>query len=125
MEEATTKNFQWGIELADALAQSESWETDLWPPLMKSWARQRGEQEQDKVLERLLQSELQKPHVRTVAETLMTLVNEGDLSHGSGLLSKAQPDRHDSMGQPRRKRASFPHGGLVRQSDKPLRRDTG
>ena len=89
VEEATTKNFQWGIELADALAQSKSWETDLWPPLMKSWARQRGEQEQDKVLDRLLQSELQKPHVRTVAETLMTLVNEGNLSHGSGLLSKA------------------------------------
>ena len=89
VEEAATRDFLWGIELADTLAQLESWETDLWPPLMKSWARQRGAQEQDKVLDRLLQSELQKPHIKTVAETLMTLVNEGDLSHGSGLLSKA------------------------------------
>ena len=89
VEEAATRDFLWGIELADTLAQLESWATDLWPPLMRSWARQLGEKEQGKVLDRLLQSELQKPHIRTVAETLTSLVKEGNLSHGSGLLSKA------------------------------------
>ena len=89
VEQAVTRDFLWGIELADALAQSGIWNTDLWPTLMRSWARQRGEKEQDKVLDRLLQSELHKPNVRTVAETLTSLVKEGDLSHDSGLLSKA------------------------------------
>ena len=89
VEEAATRDFLWGIELADTLAQLESWATDFWPPLMRSWARQLGEKEQGKVLDRLLQSELQKPHVRTVAETLTLLVKEGNLSHSSGLLSKA------------------------------------
>ena len=89
VEKAATKDFPWGIELADTLTQSESWETDLWPPLMKSWAHQQEEKNQDKVLDRLLQSELQKPHVRTVAETLMALVKDGNLSHSHGLLSKA------------------------------------
>jgi hypothetical protein len=89
VQEAATRNFQWGIELADTLAQLENWETDLWQPLMKSWASQQGEKEQDKVLDRLLQSELQILHARTVAETLTTLVNKGKLSDRSGLLSKA------------------------------------
>ena len=89
IEEAATKDFPWGIELADALTQSENWNTDLWPPLMKSWAHQQGEEEQTQVFNRLLRSELQKQHVRTIAETLMTMIKEGNLSYRSGLLSKA------------------------------------
>ena len=89
IEKTANRNFQWGIELADTLAQLENWETDLWQPLMKSWASQQGEKEQDKVLDRMLQSELQILHARTIAETLTTLVNKGRLSNRSGLLSKA------------------------------------
>ena len=89
VEEAATRDFPWGIELADTLAQLENWETDLWPPLMRSWARQRREEEEDKVLDRLSYGELQKTHAMTVAATLMTLVKEGHLPHSSGLLSKA------------------------------------
>ena len=89
VEEAANKNFQWGIELADTLAQSECWDTDLWPSLMRSWARRRGEKEQHQVLDRLLQSELQESNIRAIAETLATLIREWNPSHGSGLLSKA------------------------------------
>ena len=89
VEEATNRNFPWGIELADTLAQSQEWDTDVWPSLMKSWARQRGEAEKHQVLDRLLQNGLQKSNVRAIAETLTTLINDGNLSHGSGLLSRA------------------------------------
>ena len=89
VEEAANRNFQWGIELADAFAQSECWHTDLWPSLMKSWSRQRREAEQLQVLDRMLQRELQESNIRAIAETLTTLIREGNLSHSSGLLSKA------------------------------------
>ena len=89
IQEAVNRNFQWGIELADTLSQSECWDTYLWPSLMKSWARQQGEAEQYQVLDRLLQSELQESNIRAIAETLKTLIREGNPSHNSGVLSKA------------------------------------
>ena len=89
VEEAATRDFPWGIELADTLAEKGRWDTDLWPPLMRAWVHQQREEEQDEVLDRLLRGELHKPHLRTLAETLTRLVNERNLSHGFGLLSKA------------------------------------
>ena len=89
VEEAANLNFSWGLELADSLAQKEAWDTDLWRALLRSWAHQRGEPEQNEVFDRLIQQELQKHNLRTVAETLATLVKEGNLTHKSGLLSKA------------------------------------
>ena len=89
VEEAATKEFSWGIELADTLAEYETWDNDLWPPLIKSWAGQQGEKEQSKALNRLLQSNLHGPHANHVAQTLTTLVDKGAMSHNSGLLSKA------------------------------------
>ena len=77
------------MELADTLAQLKNWDTDLWTSLMKSWARQLGEDEQHQLLDRLLQGELHKHHIREVAETLKKLLREGKLSHSSGLLPKA------------------------------------
>ena len=89
VEEAATKNFPWGIKLADTLVEKGIWDTYLWPPLMRAWVHQQGEEEQDEVLDRLLHGELQKSHVRTVAKTLTGLVSKGNLSHSSGLLPKA------------------------------------
>ena len=89
VEKATTQDFDWGIELADTLAQSESWETDLWRPLMKSWARQEGTDQQMEVLKRLPQSELHRSHARTVAETLKALAKDQRISYASDLLSQA------------------------------------
>ena len=89
LREAASRNFQWGMELADTLAKSEDWDTDFWSSLMKSWAQLQGEDEQHQALDRLLQSELHKCHTREVAETLTKLLREGKLSHSSGLLPKA------------------------------------
>ena len=86
---AATQDFKWCLELADILAQNDAWSSDLWPPLIGSWAHQQGEVEQQQVLNRLLQRELQHSNTRVIAETLKILVREGNLSHGSRLLSKA------------------------------------
>ena len=77
------------MELADTLAQTEAWDTDLWPCLMNSWTRQPGEAEQNEVLGRLLQDELQEPNVRAVAQTLTVLIKEGNISRSPSLLSRA------------------------------------
>ena len=89
LEEAVTKNFEWGLELADDVVRLESWENDLWRPLMNSWARQEGVDQWGKVLQRLLQSELHGSHARTIAETLAALVKDQKISYSSGLLSQA------------------------------------
>ena len=89
VEEAATQDFEWGIELADVLAQSESWGSDLWGSLMKSWVNQKGENEQRQMLDRLLQTELHRTHGRAVAETVRALVNERGMSYAFGVLSKA------------------------------------
>lgn len=89
VEEAANRDFDWGIALADELANKENWEADLWSPLIRSWARLREEVKQNEVLDRLLPAELHKTQTKNIATTLETLVNEGKLSYGSGLLSKA------------------------------------
>ena len=89
VEEAATKNFLWGIELADVLAEHENWDTDIWTSLMTSWAHQEGEEKHARVIDRLLHSELHKTHATTVTRTLTSLVKEGKISRSSGLLSKA------------------------------------
>lgn len=89
VREAANRDFNWGLELSDALAQEEAWETDLWPALMRTWARQQEEAEQSAVLDRLIQDELQKKNADGIAHTLMALLKEGNLSHHSDLLSRA------------------------------------
>ena len=90
VEKATTQNFEWGIELADTLARSGSWDTDLWRPLMKSWARAgRDGRAEGRCCKDYLQSELHRSHARTVAETLKALVEDQKIDYASGLLSQA------------------------------------
>ena len=88
VEDAATQNFEWGIDLADALALSGNWESDLWTPLARSWARRQEEKEQREILKKLRSTELYGAHARTVADTLRELARTG-MSHPSGLLSEA------------------------------------
>ena len=89
VREAANREFNWGLELSDALAQEESWDTDLWPALMRTWASQQGEAEQSAVLDRLIEDKLQKKNADGIAHTLTALLKEGNLSHHSDLLSRA------------------------------------
>lgn len=74
--------------MADGIALSGNWNTDLWTPLARSWAQRQEEKEQREILKRLRSTELYGAHARTVAETLRELARAG-ISHSSGLLSEA------------------------------------
>ena len=89
VEGAATNDFEWGMDLANALAQSGTWDSDLWRPLANSWARRTEENEQRKILRRLRSTELYETHARPVAETLSALIRDDGMSYASGLLSEA------------------------------------
>ena len=89
VEEAATENFQWGLELADALAESGNWDTDLWRFLMTAWSRELGELKHREVLDRLSIIELYPKHARSVADCLRALVKQGGLPYAPNLLDEA------------------------------------
>ncbi len=78
VQEAASREFGWGLGLADAMAESGHWDADLWPVLIRSWAAELGEDELRRVLGRLSSSELYQHHVREVAEVLSAVVSRGD-----------------------------------------------
>ncbi len=87
VEEAATENFQWGLELADVLAESGNWDTDLWPHLMSAWSRELGEEKHRRVLDLLTRNELYAEHARSVADAL----RRRNWSVGSGAAFWARP----------------------------------
>ena len=89
VQQAATRDFEWGMDIADALAESKTWDSDLWTPLVNSWASQQGENEQREILIRLRSTELSGTHARSIAETLSALIRDGGMSYASGLLSEA------------------------------------
>ena len=88
VEDAANLDFKWSLDLANGLALSGNWGSDLWTPLARSWARKQEEKEQREILTRLRSTELYGAHTRTVAETLQELARTG-ISYSSGLLSEA------------------------------------
>ena len=89
VEEAATQRFEWGISLADALAELDNWDTDLWPPLMRAWSRELNACRHRQVLARLRSTNLQSRHARPVADFLCALVKEGGLPYAAELLTEA------------------------------------
>ena len=88
VEDAANLDFKWSLDLANGLALSGNWESDLWTPLARSWARRQEEEEQREILKRLRSAELYGAHARTVTETLRQLTRTR-ISYSSGLLSEA------------------------------------
>ena len=89
VEEVATQEFEWGIDLADALAESGDWDADLWPPLMGAWSRELDVDKHRNVLVRLSNSKLYPRHVRPVADALCALVKDGGLPYAAELLDEA------------------------------------
>ena len=89
VEEAATQEFEWGIDLANALAQSDDWDADLWPPLMRAWSRELDVNKHEQVLRRFRNAKLYTRHPRPVADALCTLVKHGGLSYAAELLTEA------------------------------------
>jgi len=89
VQEAASRDFDWGLALADALAESSHWETDLWPALMGSWVAELEEAQHRRVLERLDSPGLFPHHVRAMGGTLYALVRGGGFPHLPALLKEA------------------------------------
>ena len=87
--EAATRDFEWGLALARSLTESDSWETDLWLPLMRSWSRELDEAKHRSVLARLGRPELCVHQARPIVELLYAFVKDGRLPYSAASIEKA------------------------------------
>ena len=89
MGEAAKRDFTWGLALADALAGSEDWDSDLWPPLLRSWSGGLDEDKHRQAFARLGDAELHRCQVQAIADMLLALVKDGGLPYASALLKES------------------------------------
>ena len=88
--EATTQDFDWGLDLADALGEAEKWDADLWSSLIRAWSRMElDENKYGKVLNWLGKTELYPKHNREIANALYTLVKYDGPDYALDLLPQA------------------------------------
>ena len=89
LEEAATLNFEWGYDLADTLADSEQWETDIWTVLARTWQGELTADRHRLVIENLSRPELYPKHTRATAEVLHALVKADGPTYAAELLPEA------------------------------------
>ena len=84
--------------MADALAESKRWNTDLWPFLTRAWSRELDMGKHRKVLARLSNAELCMNHPQSIADALYALVKDGGPPYAANLLPEANQIGHFSVG---------------------------
>ena len=87
--EAARRDFKWGLALADALAGSGDWDSDLWTTLLRSWARELDEDKHRQAFARLGDAELQRCQAQGIADMLLALVKDGGLPYAHALLEES------------------------------------
>ena len=87
--EAAKRDFTWGLALADAMAESEDWDSDLWTTLLRSWSGELDEDTHRHVLARLGDAELHRRQVQAIADMLLALVKDGGLHYAPALLEES------------------------------------
>ena len=88
--EAIKQNFDWSLDLADALAEAGEWNVDLWLVLIRSWSEMElDEDKHSKVLRWLGKSALYPEHHNAIADALYALVKNGGTSYALNLLPQA------------------------------------
>ena len=88
--EAIKQNFDWSLNLADALAETGEWDVDLWTVLIRSWSEMAlDEDKHRKVLHWLGKTDLYPEHHGTIANALYALVKNGGTSYALNLLPQA------------------------------------
>lgn len=88
--EAIKQNFDWGLDLADALAEAGEWNVDLWSVLIRSWSEMAlDEDKHRRVLHWLGKTDLYPEHHSTIADALYALVDNGGTSYALNLLPRA------------------------------------
>ena len=75
VKKAAEKNFEWGNNLANALANKKKWDVDIWHALMQAWQElQFNEDKYRQVIRWLGKTELHPHHTPVIAQTLRSLV---------------------------------------------------
>ena len=90
VQEAAKQQFDWGIDLADALTGAEEWDVDLWSGLIQAWSKM--ELDEDcylRVLNRLVKIELYRKHALDIADALYALVKDQGTPYALKLLPQA------------------------------------
>lgn len=87
---AARQNFDWGLDLADALAENGEWGVHFWSNLIGSWSEMALDEDQyRKVLHRIGKAELYPEHNREIAGVLYALVKDDGVSYNLNLLPQA------------------------------------
>ncbi len=88
--EATRRNFDWGLDLANVLGAVEEWDVYLWSALIYAWSTMElSEDKYRKVFYWLGKTELHPKHNRKIAKVLHALVKFHSRSYALNLLSQA------------------------------------
>ena len=89
-ERQAKQEFNWGLDLADALAGAEEWESELWSGLIRAWSGMGlDEGRHREVLNRLSKVELYTKHTREIADALEALVEDDGKPYALNLLCQA------------------------------------
>ena len=71
VEEAAAGQFDWGIDLAEALIAGNLWASDLWTPLLRAWSKSELDDDQRRrAIGTLRDTELRDAQVRAIADFL-------------------------------------------------------
>ena len=88
--DAAKQSFQWGLTLADMLAEDGKWDIDLWDAILRAWCDTELDEKQcRKILQRLHETELHRKHPRLIADFLYGLVKNGGKPYVPDLLQQA------------------------------------
>ena len=89
-EEAANQEFDWGLDLADALAGAGEWDADLWSGLIRAWSGMDLDEDKYRtVFKRLGRVELYPKHIREIADALKALVESDGKPYVLNLLPEA------------------------------------
>ena len=90
IQETAKQKPEWGIDLADSLAASSEWGSDLWPSILRAWAEtEMAGSRLQRALSYLSVEELHKEHTRYVPETLCELARKVSVAEGGMFLPRA------------------------------------
>ncbi len=83
VQDAASRDFDWGVALGQALVARQYWETDLWRALFHTWTGELGEERYLKVLRFLNDDGVFQHHPREVCRTLAGFVRDGNQTYAA------------------------------------------
>ncbi len=90
VSEAAKTDFEWGLDLADALAAQGAWETELWNSLIRVWSEYKlDDNTACNVLKRLERNELHAKYAPPIADFLFSFIRNRDTQLVCKILPKA------------------------------------